>query len=427
MPPDARTRVAHGVLLMLRRWPVVFGFALVFFLLALVYAATRAKAYESTAMVIVTPAPFQQSGAVDASADGDQFLSFAELVPPSLPPEVLRELALSPALLAQVIAVAGLEDTTTEQLARRASVELELLRRSGAVTASPSLLFRVKAGDPDRAADILRAWTRLFKERVDALHTFKLDETYGLVQDMRKVAEENLATAENALETFQKDWNLSLLDQRRESKEAALLELESALVRLELDIAKKDAAVAKVEELLAETPDRITLRHTEPGTAGADAAAEAGEGAAAVLQDEVLNPLRVHLEQKRADETQLLNSLQTRRDEALQQLKTLEKEIEELQNTIAEQTVVQNRLVREAQSYKQVFELSSVSRGKAELTRVIRASDVYIAADATVPRSPMPANHAPLVLAATLLGAALGMGYVLFSGSRLAGRSTAVV
>lgn len=427
MPPDARTRLSHALLVVLRQWPVVFGFALVFFLIALLYAATRSRAYESTAVVVVTPAPFNQSRAtIDAPADSGQLFSLAELLPPTLPTEVLRELALSPALLSEVIAAAQLEDTTTEQLMQRAWVDLELLRRSGAIMASPSLLFRVKAGDPDTAARILRAWTRLFKERIDELHTFKLDETYALVQDMRKVAEENLTTAENAVEGFRKVWNLPLLNQRRESKQGALTALESALLRLELDIAKRRAAVDSIEQAIADEPESIVLVQREPETNTDISTANSGDepDGAAVLQDEVLNPVRIHLEQMLAEETQLLTALETRRDEASAQLRTLEQEIDALQATIAEQTVVEGRLQRESQSYKQVFDLSSLSRGKAELTRVIRASDIYIATHPTVPRGPVAANHAPIVFAATLLGAALGIGYVLRPGLRGSARRT---
>ena len=420
MRPDAQSQVAHAALVVLRRWPVVFGFALAFFLLALVYAAMRPKVYESSAVVIVTPAPFHHSSAIDEAADATQLFSLAELLPPTLPTEVLRELALSPALLAQVIEAAKLEDVTTEQLMKRVAVDLELLRRGGAITASPSLLFRVKAGEPETAANILRAWARLFKERVDALHTFKLEETYELVQDMQSVAEKNLTTAENALETFRKDWNLPLLNQRRTMKEASLTALESQLLQLELDIARHQAAVDTIQHALTEEPEFLTLSQVEPSADVDTNDGDTGEPPGApVLQDEVLNPVRMHLEEKLSDETRLLHGLTARHEEALAQVKTLENEIDALQTTIAKQTVVENRLARETQSYKQVFELSSVSRGKAELTRVIRASDVFIATDATVSGSPIPGNNTLFVLMATLIGAGFGVAYVLLTDLHL--------
>ena len=416
---DTRT---NFLLLVLGRWQIVAGFALTGALLAGIFASVRPDAFVSNAIVVVTTPPFQEpADAPHVDTGGGALLQISGLVPETPPLESLKQLAESQALLADVIDAVDL-DTTARNLGERTEARLTTVRENQKSTDpySPALLFHVKAGDPQEAAATLQAWMEIFKARVDELKLAKLDETYRLVHEMWREADMNLAEAENALEEFQKEWNIPLLRQRLEEKQKVLTELERDLHDLALNIADNRGAVAELQSRLANEPMKTALFKAPPEEvywARKERGDAAITAAALGLQHEVINPSHEYLAQLLADAETTLAGLDAERAAGEAKLAALESEVRELQSAIATQGLIESRLQRDVNSFTSVLNLASSIRGNVELARLIRASDIFIPAKAPEPQTPADRAMWPYPLLGLLAGALIGIAYVVVAST----------
>lgn len=405
------------LLLVLQRWQIVAVCALAGALFAGVLALMRPDSYVSTAIVVVTPPPFQESTAAPrVEADG-ALLQISGLVPATPPLESLKQLAESPALLADVVAAADL-DTTARDLDERTEVRLTtvLENQRGTDPFSPALIFNVEARDAEEAAKTLQQWMETFKARVDEMKLAKLDETYRLIHEMWTEADTNLAEAENALEDFQKEWNVPLLRQRLQEKEIVFTQLEKDLDDLALDIADKRGAVNELRKRLGDEPMKTALFKAPPEEVywarkeRGDSAADAGKLG---LEHEMINPTHSHIAQLLADERTALAALEAERAASEEKLAALDTELRELQSTIATQGLVESRLERDANSFSRVLNLASGIRGNVELARLIRASDIFIPSRAPQPQTPAEKSIPAFLILGLLVGALIGIAYIV--------------
>ncbi|MEX2015529.1 MAG: Wzz/FepE/Etk N-terminal domain-containing protein, partial [Candidatus Hydrogenedentales bacterium] len=409
------TTPPNHLLLVLERWQIVLLCAVAGAVLAGIVAATRPETYQSSAIVVVTPPPFREpADAPRMEPEGGALLQISELVPPTPPLEALKQLAESPALLADVISTAQLE-TTARQLGERCEVELSAVRENqrGTEPYSPALLFHVEANESEQAAKILQLWMKIFKARVDELKLAKLDETYRLIHELWGAADTNLADAEDTLEVFEKEWNVPLLRLRLTEKQTMFTQLERDVNDLALKAADKAGAVEKLRETLESEPLTAVLFKAAPEevyweriNGGAADTVNLG------LKHETLNPSHTYVAQLLVDEENALAGLDAQRAAAQEKLAELDAEVVALQSTIATQGLLEARLQRDVNSFTRVLNLASGIRSNVELARLIRASDIFIAGNAPKPQTPVERSVAPLLALGLFAGALIGIAYV---------------
>ena len=418
MHEDRTHTPPNFLLLVLQRWQVVAICAVAGALLAGVFAAMRPDVYVSSAIVVVTPPPFQEpADAPRLEAEGGALLQISGLVPATPPLESLKLLAESPALLAEVVSAAELS-TAVRELGERTEVRLSAVRENqrGTDPFSPALIFNVEADNPEDAARTLQLWMETFKARVDELKLAKLDQTYRLVQEMWGEADTNLTEAESALEDFQKQWNVPLLRQRLQEKETVLTQLEQDRDELALNIAEKRGAVDELQNGLDSEPIKTRLFKAAPEEvywARRERGETAPEAAGLGLEHELINPTHSHIAQLLADEETALAALEGEYAASEEKLAALDLEVRELQSTIATQGLVESRLQRDVNSFSRVLNLASGIRGNVELARLIRASDIFIPARAPQPQTPADRSNLPYLLLGLFVGALIGIAYLV--------------
>ncbi len=403
----------------------VLGSAIICGLLGLVQGLIMPEKYESSATVLIYPPLFKEMPQSGARPSEDQPARLAELMPTTLPVETYRVLALSPDLVKEVIAAAGLEDMGMEDLRDDLAVDLDTLgvrTPQWGTMYSQTLTFTGKAKNPQLVADIIQTWVGLFKKRVDDLALSSVVETSQLVDTMWTGNKEELEKAEDLLVAFNKKWNLNLLALERTSKEELLAELETESERNETKIATKSSESGSLQQQLAEQleqngrieslfkapPDEAYWLSKKLGSEGEEATLGPKDG----LLTQVHNPDYLTIKNRKITTDTDLQGLRAANEDLLVRMEKLRGEIDLLQRDLAEQNTASTRLKRDVEMSQQTYGLVARQREKAKIAMVNRKSDIEIIGNAVVPDRPAGMRSIHTVFVSCLIGAFLAIGYI---------------
>lgn len=221
--------------LVLRRgFPLIAGVVVLFAVLGLVYALLREPSYQSESVTIVTPSTIDVQ-----DANG---ISFAPRANVSF--ETYRALATSRSVVEQVLVQFPDLEMTIDSFLRSSSVDRLIGpsdQRPETLQIVPlSVAHQVNYSNPETSAALSNAWAEstLSTIRESVLGTFNPVEqiTNTQLQSLRAA----LGDAENALEAFRAQNNLSLLGERN-----ALLNSRVAQAELEVDTLERQLVVSQ--------------------------------------------------------------------------------------------------------------------------------------------------------------------------------------
>ena len=412
--------------LTLRHWlPIVIS-SLSCGLIVAVLSAVSPPRFESSISLAVSPPPFKDTPSRSRSDPSAQELS--EMMPRVLSVEVYRTLALSDDLIQDLIETADLEDTGIKDLRSRLRVELVRLGSRSSVRGTEYgelIQFFGTGTDPSSTSRMVTSWAEIFKQRVDALSVAGLNQALSSLNAMYSGAQSDLSSAEDSLARFREEWNLDLLTQEKTSKEDLLTELQTELDHTEIKVAELRARLEALHQH-TETEERIgrlfqapspdvywLLNKDEDGKSTNDIGPEDG------LLTEVLNPI---YEYSRTTAIQLGQDLRGMEAKQLQtglKIRQLETEIESVQASLATQGLVETRLTRQVETFVETNDLLAEKLELAKIAGENQISDIQMLGRAVVPDSPMRANWSVRILTGMLLGALIGLAYVVFAGKFL--------
>lgn len=389
---------------------------LVFALLGLFQVWWSQDVYEAKATLLISPPSIKAPG---PNAAGNQAL--AALIPPALPLETYLTLAKSPDLVQEVIRGTALQNAPIESALNRLRViQQEGGRRGGGgIPYAQTIQFACRHDDPEVAGEVVQRWAETFKARMDGLTRQGIKETSELVDSMYSQARDDLDEAEQALQAFEKEWNVTLIEQERAAKELALTERLVELNSKRVESAGERARMEMLASALADEERTIVLRKAPPEEAYWEARMQ-GNGEAItsddVLQTEELNPHYAQIQLNLMTTHMEVEYLEDSSTSLAEHVEMLREDIEALNRLQAEKQLERNRLQREVDSRETTYKLVLDKREQAKIARVSAASDVIIASNAVVPERPLADTAWQLKVAAfALFGFLLSIGYVVFA------------
>ncbi len=431
MQQEKRESMPNYFRLVLVNWYKVAAGTLICAIVGTISALRMPRTYESTATLLVYPPFFKETEAsTRARTEEEAKLDLTEMMPRTFPVDTYKVIAKSQEIVKAIIDELRLGDVTVEGLSGR--LEVELVKEGTRGTSySQVILFHARSNDPRQAKQVADKWASLFKEKVDKLAQNGMKETTSLIGVMWDTTKKDLEDAEGALEKFTKDSNLDLMKGRKKSKEALLTTLETDLDQTEIDIAKARAELVamskelekeeKIEKLFKAPPDAaIWLLEKTPG---GDKKGTIGPKDG--LLTEEYNPNYTPARDTQIQTQSMLQGLEGKRDKLVSAIEDLNREIENLQREIAEKETEFKLLTRNVTTVESTYELVAAKREKGKIAIASVASDIQIAADAVEPEKPVGTRRLFVVAAAALVGAIIGVGYVITEYVVRAGPATA--
>lgn len=412
--------------LTLRHWlPIVIS-SLSCGLIVAVLSAVSPPRFESSISLAVSPPPFKDTPSRSRSDPSAQELS--EMMPRVLSVEVYRTLALSDDLIQDLIETADLEDTGIKDLRSRLRVELVRLGSRSSVRGTEYgelIQFFGTGTDPSSTSRMVTSWAEIFKHRIDALSVAGLNQALSSLNTMYSSTQSDLSSAEDFLARFREEWNLDLLNQEKKSKEDLLTELQTELDHTEITVAELGARLQALQHH-TETERRIErlfkapsadvywlLNKDEEGQPDNDIGPEDG------LLTEVLNPIYEISRKAAIQVEQDLRGMEANQLQTRLKVRQLETEIESAQAILATQSLVETRLTRQVETFVKTNDLLAEKLELAKIASENRISDIQILGRAVVPDNPIRLNWSARILTGLLLGALIGLAYVVIVGKLL--------
>lgn len=427
MEQEKSVGTPNYVRLVLMNWYKVVAGMMICAIVGTVYALRMPRTYESTTMLLVYPPLFKEAeGSTRARTDAEAKLALDEMMPQTFPVDTYKVIAKSKEIVKAIIDELGLTGVTVEGLSGGLEVELVKVGTRG-TSYSQIILFHARAGNPQRAKQVADKWANVFKARVDKLAQNGIRDTTKLIGDMWDTTKRDLEDAEDKLEEFTKESNVDSMKSRKESKEELLTTLEADLSQTEIDIAAARGELAalrmelekedKIERLFKAPPDAAIwlLGKTPAGDEKTTIGPKDG------LLTEEYNPNYTPARDQEILTQSELQGLEGKRDKLVSAMEDLNREIENLQIEIAEKETEFKQLTRNVTTVQGTYELVAAKREKGKIALTSVASDIQIAAEAVEPENPVGTRRLFVVAAAALIGAIIGVGYVIAEYSFRAG------
>lgn len=353
----------------------------------------RPNIYRATASLVVLPPEYK-----------------TELMPPTFSVHTYKNLLKSPELVKGIIDTVQPNNMTVEGLTRRLNTDI-IQEKYGTnrISYSPLILLHVDSNHPKRARDIANTWADLFIEKMRGLGFESKVGALAFITSQFEETENNLVESEEKLKDFQSKWRIELLEKEIEQKGKNLIVYESELDAVQLDIEATRNELAQMEEEIRTQTEFIILSKAITDDALWEKVTQESSYALGEdlnhlkLREETLNPIYQNLRQRIVNDRVNINRLRAKKESLEGMIRQGRKEIGQLQNTIVEKRLEQERLIRSVENLKKTY---TVLAGKAESARLARteeSEDVKIATRAVTPGRKIGPNRKKNVITAGMV------------------------
>ncbi len=247
------------------------------------------------------------------------------------------------------------------------------------------ILLKVQDTSKDRAAQIANTWASAFIERNEEVISKGTRGTYDFVMGELEKAKMSLKTTEEALERFQKANKIELLKEQISGKIKQIVKYES-----KLDDAIRSRLIEKAcyDELISQIKEQERTIPVDKGLIG----------------KEEINPLYVNLSSRRADAAVRIQSFDAESFQLKKNITNLNEEVSGLKKKLAEEELVQTRLVRNLDTAKSTFEILSKKGEETKISSAIRVTTIQVSVPAMIPESPIGPRKRQNVMIAGMVG-----------------------
>jgi hypothetical protein len=368
--------------------------------------------YVSTATIIVTSPAFKEAP-VPGTPQQPAPQGIGDLLPPPLPVEAYKAVALSPALMGTLIASLELEDVDVSDLRKRMDVELVQLGSRSVQTGvayAPALLFHARASREAEADALAHAWTEAFQKQVDEVARRNLGAAFESLEALNTRFQEDVRRSDDVIEAHRKAWNIELMKAEIVSEQTLLTELKAQRIRLDIKLAAAEMRQKALEEELSREPQKHVYFRAPSDDVYWLAGLE-GPAPEAGLRTEEPN------QNYTATRSSLINTredaagLRSERETAQVKIGELDAKLKELVALWAEQSAERERLEREQESLRVNCGLVRSEYEKGRMAQQTLASNIVLCGTATAPTGPSPAGT---TLVATVIGALFTAGVIAF-------------
>jgi tyrosine-protein kinase Etk/Wzc len=209
--------------------------------------------------------------------------------------------------------------------------------------------------------------------------------TFNFVMGQLEKVKVSLKTAEEELERFQKANKIDLLKEQVSGKIKQIVQYES---KLDDSIRSLAMEKARYKELIAQIKEQERTIPVDKGLIG----------------KEEINPLYVNLSSRMADTAVNIQSFDAEILQLKENTKNLNEEVSGLKKQLAEQELIQIRLIRNVDTAKSTFEILSKKGEETKISSAIKAATIQISVPATPPEFPIGPKKRQNVMIAGVVG-----------------------
>lgn len=363
-------------------------------------------AYETSALVLMTPSPLHVGGAADAPGPKIETVLLREI-----PTETLVAFARSRATMGKL--AQEMADGAPSNGAFPEVLTVQTIRNTNLVE------LRVRGRDPQRVTATANKWAALVASSSLALFAAEAQQSFAFFDSRLEEMASRLQAAEQAQREFEAGSRLQVLEARDKALTDLVAGYEVWFTDLGVVIARVDAERAQVDRQLQVQPKTLVLRKSITSDPLLHAAATATDKSTFAeisklrLQNEELNPVYITLAQAGSQLAVDAVARRTERERVALAMVRLNHELGLLRAEIGELKLLAGQFARAVSNETQLYNVLLQRREEARIASVSQAGFSRVVAEATVPSSPAPARTLFKAAIAGILGLVTGAAAAL--------------
>lgn len=307
--------------------------------------------YESRAMVLVANPPFQVGSPTEPGGTGPKF---GVQLTPTLSTEAFIGFATSPALIQRL--ATETEGRPTQRL-RNVALVARRIRDTNLVE------LRVRGRGAARVAKIASAWIRLLAAEGNSLLSSTIHESTAVLERRLTDARRRLSEAEERSSRFQAVSRVGLLEARIRQATEQIAQFRRRLSDVAVEVATFREELAQVTAEARRQPQVRTLAKSLFDDRFLEKAVDERrqltlrELSGLKVATEEIDPLYDQLRAQRADLVVRIRALEAERAQLRVEVGRLEAEVRRLRAALAADRLVEQRLARDLENARQVFDV----------------------------------------------------------------------
>jgi uncharacterized protein involved in exopolysaccharide biosynthesis len=372
--PDEINLMDYFQVLRKRKWLIILG-TLLCMVVAGVVSLTMPKVYEAKTYLMVTSLKYSVEF---ASKEGSKI---STPLFENISAETFSKIIINEHTARAVITRNGLNHPPHQYTVSRilSQIKVEYPRNTNLI------LLKAQDTSKDRAAQIANTWASVFIERNEEVMSKEATNTFNFVMGQLEKVKVSLKTAEEELERFQKANKIDLLKEQVSGKIKQIVQYEN---RLDDAVRSQLIERARYDELISQIKEQERTIPVDKGLIG----------------KEEINPLYVNLSSRRADTAVNIQSFDAEILQLKKNITNLNEEVSGLKKQLAEQELIQIRLIRNVDTAKSTFEILSKKGEETKISSAIKAATIQISVPATPPEFPIGPKKRQNVMIAGVVG-----------------------
>lgn len=397
----------------LKRKKMILAVFLVSVIAVAVFSYFEPKLYQSSASLMITPSrtydflsPTKVSLDVDRKEGTGEYLTLR----PAISLATHKTLLGSDDVLKRVIARLGSTGVSTklitpENLRGKITVE--------EVKGTNILQLKAKDKNPKTAREIVNAWASEYLQYSQDLIFGEIKGRGEFINNQFDIAKEKLIKIEKEVKRFKNLYKLDLMRAELDIKKLQFNNYKKELIGLDIVIKTKEHYLSGLEEELSKQ-DRFIVVSKAITDDALWQRKDRGEGLIDLegqkLRSEVVNPVYQDFKSRIANTKVKLSTLNQKSGYLTESKKQLEKEIDELEQTIREKSFELTQLTRQVDIYKRTYDNFASKIEAARIVKAAQLGEVLVVSQGFASKNPVNSAKKKLkVVAAGVLGIMAGV------------------
>ena len=344
--------------------------------------------YQSSTLLMVTQATDKLSTNITRTGDGlGDVVDMVNRTPVLTMTSYLGQLK-SEALMQRVIEALDLEAEGYTPVGLAGSIEATIVKDSNLIE------VKVSNTDPILASRIANTLSEQYLAMMTDKNQEQLSRSVTFLNKQKDNTDQQLSDAQQALEALQSQpRGVAVLDAEFTKKSEDLVNHDSRLQILQVEIQQTQAAVDRLQQELANTPNMISVQKWSDTTG-------------TVAQAQEVNPLYVTIAQQLSEKQALLAEKQGESAGLQSLVSSMQNQLDSLQAELASKRLQQDNLQRAVDRLKLTSETLAQKGTETQIAKSIDLGDtsVMVISEANIPTSPVKPNKKLNMAIAMLLG-----------------------
>jgi hypothetical protein len=290
------------------------------------------------------------------------------------------------------------------------------------VSYSPVIVLKARAGSPEQARDLAKAWAEVTEELTATLYKKGKTGLKGFVTGRFDASRDELMGVHEELLKIELEWNDELEHARLFKKHERLLNYEEKLTDMKIQIATSTKELEDLKAKIATEPERKTLWRSPPMTAvfmeqtGSAVKKDKPGSQPAGYQEEVLNQTFDYLKEKIILKESELANMREYETQMASTMGELGAEVEALRAESAQRSFDRQTLELQLNPLKGNYDLLATKLEQAKIAEAEQENitDIKVVSEPVVPDRKVSPMRSLIVVMAAFVGFVVSVAAVYF-------------